>query len=665
MKRFSFKHLALALVASATVIGAQAQQSANRTRNCAFDVIEAAKLAADASLRKIYTQNEEQLQARIREMALDQSASNGAKTNTVYIIPVVFHVITTSSTSVENISVAQINSQMTALNQDFRKMVGTPGDGLGVDTEVEFCLATQDPNGATTTGINRIVSSLSNHNYNTQESQLKALAQWNPAKYLNVWVVKSITGGVLGYATFPGGTSTLDGVVMAHDNVGTTGTAAFPFNGGRTMTHEVGHWLSLYHTFQGGCAGMTTSNCTTGGDRVCDTPPVASPNYGCPTNTNSCSESPNLVDQIDNYMDYTNDACMSRYTAGQKARIVATLTGSRAGLQTSTGCSSTPPPPAVCATPTGLTVGSITNITAVATWVATGSVMNYSTRHRVAGTSAWTYSAWLSPSLTTNTLTGLVAATSYQVQVRARCLSGTTTAYTASVTFVTSGGSNGGGTGTCGTDAFEPNNSQSAATTTAVSPAYGKICPVGEADWYTVTTTANNPNFKAVLSQLPADYDIDLYNAAGTLITYSNNSGTSNEVIFANALGAGTFYLKVYGYAGATNGTTNYKLAWARSANTWTREEAPIGLNNQTVSGLVAYPNPASEAITLEFQSLEASSTIRLVNVNGQIVKEQRIAGNGQRMTSSVSVAELPSGIYVAQVITGTEMTTQRIVVSR
>jgi hypothetical protein len=361
-------------------------------------------------------------------------------------------------------------------------------------------------------------------------------------------------------------------------------------------------------------------------------------------------------------MDYTDDACMSRYTAGQKARIVATLVGTRSGLQTSTGCSSTPPPPAVCATPTGLAVSAITSTGAAATWTASASVLNYNTRYRVAPSGAWVTSAWLPATQTSNILTGLAASTTYQVQVRTRCLNNTTTAYSAAVTFVTTGGSTGG---SCGTDAFEPNNSQTASTTTAVSPALAKICPAGDADWYTVTTTASNPNLKATLTTLPADYDLELYNSSGTLITYSNAAGTTSESIIANGLGAGTFYLKVYGYAGATNATTNYKLAWARSSNLWTREQAPDGLNTQTVSGLIAYPNPATEAVTLEFQSLEGASTIRLVNVNGQIAKELRVNGNGQRMTTTLSVSELPSGVYVAEVITGNDIVNQRIVVTR
>jgi hypothetical protein len=115
------------------------------------------------------------------------------------------------------------------------------------------------------------------------------------------------------------------------------GNTSGAFNLGRTATHEIGHYLNLFHTFQGGCAGTTAATCGTSGDRVCDTPPVASSNGGCPSGTlNSCTETPtNQNDQWMNYMDYTDDACMYMFSNGQKERVDACLYGARSALLSS------------------------------------------------------------------------------------------------------------------------------------------------------------------------------------------------------------------------------------------------------------------------------------------------------------------------------------------
>lgn len=257
----------------------------------------------------------------------------------VRIIPVVVHVIHNGGT--ENISDAQIISQIQVLNEDYRKIPFTNGDGNGVDTEVQFCLANISPNGRCTNGIVRVQSTLTTHQ-TTQGEQMMALSHWDPTRYLNIYVVKIINGGgILGYASFPGGPPEGDGIVMAHTAFGTLGTAIAPNNLGRTTTHESGHWFGLYHTFNNGCG---TDTCTDG-DYVCDTPPVASPNFGCPV-INSCSNDfPDINDQIENYLDYTNDACKSMFTDGQRSRMHATLMTERFNIWQysniwSTGCDS-------------------------------------------------------------------------------------------------------------------------------------------------------------------------------------------------------------------------------------------------------------------------------------------------------------------------------------
>ncbi len=257
--------------------------------------------------------------------AVNDSLTITNKTNAVqniYRIPVVVHVIHTNG--IENISEEQIKSQITVLNEDYRKIAETPGFGLGADTEIEFYLAQKDPSGQPTNGINRIYSSLTIHNDETEELTLKNLIRWPVDRYLNIWVVRSIKGNVLGYTRFPDEAPELDGVVCQHSNFGRIGTVRPPYNKGRTITHEVGHWLGLYHIFEEGCKGTDNTNCATQGDRVCDTPPTANENgnYHCPPFLNSCIEYPvDIPDQLDNYLDYLDDSCMSRFTNGQKQRM--------------------------------------------------------------------------------------------------------------------------------------------------------------------------------------------------------------------------------------------------------------------------------------------------------------------------------------------------------
>ncbi|MFT4969991.1 MAG: PKD repeat protein [Chitinophagales bacterium] len=275
-----------------------------------------------------------------------QSNSNSLKSGStdIRIIPIVIHVIHDGASS--NISIAQIESQIQVLNEDFGKIEFSNGDGSGVDTRVRFCLAQLDPGGNCTNGIVRIQTPLANH-YAVQRGKLKELSFWDNTKYLNIYVVKSISGNVAGYASFPGGPANEDGIVVQQNYFGTTGTA----NGlGRTPTHEVGHWLGLYHTFNNGCG----QDLCLDGDYVCDTPPADSPNYACPSNSNSCNNDfPDLNDQIQNYMDYSNDACQDMFSQGQSDRMHATLDTIRTVIWSSsniiaTGCDSTYTPPFAC-----------------------------------------------------------------------------------------------------------------------------------------------------------------------------------------------------------------------------------------------------------------------------------------------------------------------------
>ncbi len=256
-------------------------------------------------------------------------ASEAVPTGTI-TIPVVVHVV--YNTSAENISAAQIQSQIDVLNQDFRR-TNPDADGTwpqAADSEIEFCLASIDPNGNPTSGITRTSTSLSAFGTNdaVKSSASGGKDAWPSSQYLNMWVC-DISGGILGYAQFPGGPASTDGVVIDYQYFGTIGTATAPFDLGRTTTHEVGHWLNLRHIWgDGGCSVD---------DGVSDTPVSDGPNYGCAPGTVSCG----TTDMVQNYMDYSDDGCMNLFTAGQKARMRAlfdTSGGARASLLSSGGC---------------------------------------------------------------------------------------------------------------------------------------------------------------------------------------------------------------------------------------------------------------------------------------------------------------------------------------
>ena len=245
-------------------------------------------------------------------------------------IPTVVHVVYRRDR--ENISKAQIDSQVAALNKDFRATnpdrsnVPDAWKGLAADTKVEFALARRDPKGKPTNGVTRTKTNREFFGIGdgVKKKSKGGAPAWPTDKYLNVWVC-NLGGGLLGYAQFPGGPARTDGVVILHSAFGSKGTAQAPFDRGRTTTHEVGHWLNLRHIWG------DTMDCS-GGDRCPDTPNAKGPNYGKPTFPQvSCGNGPN-GDMFMNYMDYVDDAAMCMFTAGQVTRMNATLAGPRKKL---------------------------------------------------------------------------------------------------------------------------------------------------------------------------------------------------------------------------------------------------------------------------------------------------------------------------------------------
>lgn len=557
-------------------------------------------------------------------------------------IPVVFHVI--YNTSAQNISDALIYAQLDQLNKDYARLNSDAGNtpaafaGLAVNTNIQFCLAQRDPNGAATTGIVRKSTTVTSWSSNDAVKYTSSGGDnaWDATKYLNIWVC-NLGSGLLGYAQFPGGAAATDGVVVLYSSVGSLsvpGTAS-PYNYGRTMTHEVGHWLNLRHIWG-------DANC--GNDLVSDTPTQQTSNYGCPTFPHTtCSNGAN-GDMFMNYMDYTDDGCMNMFTAGQSTRMAALFTtgGARVGLTTSLGC--TPPTTTSCGTPTGLATASITSSSATISWTAVSGASSYTAQYRVSGATTWTNAT---VSGTSAALSGLSASTTYQWQVQANC-SGTLSAFAAS-SFTTSAA---GGT-TC-TDSYEANETRTAAKTIATNTNISaKIGTSTDKDYFKFTTTSAARNIKITLDQLPADYDIRLYNSSGTQLAISQNTGTTAETITRNTTSYGTYYIQVYGYNGAYNANSCYRLyvqTSASSLKTVDGSEAET-IELQPVDALTLYPNPNNGQFTLQLISdNENDANVRVFDLTGKMVAQQRFASTKGENRFSMDLGTQPSGIYFVEV---------------
>lgn len=250
-------------------------------------------------------------------------------------IPVVVHVL--YKDSLQNISDAQIQTQLDVLNRDYRALnnIVLPPyfDSIQADIEIEFCLASLDPQGNYTPGITRTSTTggtfLGFFNPFSEDAKFDSLGgkdAWPTDEYLNLWVC-DLFPGLLGYAQFPGGVANTDGVVITTTAFGTVGNVDPLASGGRTAVHEIGHWLGLRHIWG------DDSDCT-GSDTIPDTPNSSSASQqDCNTNLNSCANEDSFwgafdpTDMVQNYMDYSNDTCMGMFTKGQKTRMLSFLYG--------------------------------------------------------------------------------------------------------------------------------------------------------------------------------------------------------------------------------------------------------------------------------------------------------------------------------------------------
>ncbi|MDX5435602.1 MAG: PKD domain-containing protein [Pontibacter sp.] len=310
-------------------------QQLTGTRSCATTAYLEALKAENPAIAL----QQQQVQQKVRQKLQEQRQWQNIQAT--ISIPVVFHVVYNNNT--QNISDEQILSQLAVLNADYRRQnadaVNTPAyfQPFAADTRIEFCLAETDPNGDPTSGITRTHTDKEVFSYTLDH--IKSAANggtdaWNTERYLNIWV-GNIKDEVLGYATMPGTVPPrLDGVVLHYGAVGAAplNKSEWAFNLGRTATHEVGHWLGLEHIWGGDGASCSDS------DGISDTPNQEDYTVGCDGGVQiSCGNGP-YGNMYQNFMDYSDDACMNLFTKGQAAYMNAVLSTSRTNILSSLAC---------------------------------------------------------------------------------------------------------------------------------------------------------------------------------------------------------------------------------------------------------------------------------------------------------------------------------------
>jgi len=583
-------------------------------------------------------------QATIEEQTQNFILTNAKASAATINIPVVVHVL--YNTSTQNISDAQIQSQIDVLNEDFQKLnadknlVPSAFSSLAVNCNISFCLAKKDPNGNSTTGIIRKSTTATSFG---SDDKMKSSSTggdnaWNSSKYLNIWVC-NLGSGLLGYAQFPGGPASTDGVVMLYTAFGRTGNVVAPYNKGRTATHEVGHWLNLRHIWG-------DANC--GSDLVNDTPTQQTSNYGCPTYPHvTCS---NSGDMSMNYMDYVDDACMYMFTAGQSSRMNALFAngGARNGLVTSTACGTT------TTTPTGTTTTS-SNVVTIGTGTNTTGVMPYGTyymdeRAQIIITKAELQAA------------GFTGANKYIKSLAFNALTAnaqTMSSFTIKMSHITN-------TSFINTSFLTGNNA----------------------------TTVYNSNFVASSNQWNTHNFTTpfVYNGTDNIlidICWNNSSYTNNTSVYSSTT---TNFMTLYkrqditsgGLCVTTSGTQsksrpNMKLSLSTSSiiasgGSSTARLQDDGITTPKELETTLYPNPVNDKLTLSFNIDEenASSTIDIFDLYGKKVKSfsietTNIGENNIEINFATDneLQSLQNGIYFINLIVNGEKTTKKLMLQK
>ena len=661
MKKITLKVILMALMFASAISFAQTNPNtqtlfgqeltdANKESLERLGIIKCASVEYEEYLKALYPERvtnaefESWLAPKVE--AVKAQRSNGISTITT--LPVVFHILTDGDGD-ENLSEVVIQAQIDQLNLDFSDNTGSTS-AAAADTEVRFCLAEQNESGVTLSepGINRIIDygdiALDR---SFLESTVKPATQWDPERYLNIWIAKTVTANsgalnLLGYAQFPSnsqldglfdaneGLANTDGVVIKASSVGSVASPS-PNGGstgsGRTLTHEVGHWLGLRHIW--GDSG----NCSND-DFCADTPDSTQSNYSCATPIDSCPDDNLGNDMVENYMDYSDDACMTTLTADQTTRIQAVLANSprRMELGASTVCS-----PAIVYEIDGAIELDNLNLVDCATTFAptvvvtnngnttlTSAVISYAIDENTAATQSWSGFLFQGQSDTVTLPAMNVSGGSHTLVVELLSPNGSTDENTVDNTVVSS--------------VFTVFFETSTVNLTLVTDEYGDetswdfkdsndtILYSGETDVYGNETTYNH-TFDVLTGGC---YTFTIYDSGEDGIcciwgagSYTLTDSNSNVIATGGEFGAQeTVSITTVN----TLGTENYLL------------DRKITL----------YPNPATNVLNIKVgASNSLPDTYKIYNMLGQIVLQQSI---GELSDLAVNTSSLSKGMYFIKI---------------
>ena len=657
MRKNNFKVILLVLMLSNASSFSQTSTNSQTIFSQELTVANKESLERSGIIKCASTEYEQYLKALCLERATDAEfetwlapiieeiktqRSNG--TSTITTLPVVFHILTDGAGD-ENLSEATIQVQIDQLNLDFGNNSGSTYE-VAADTEIRFCLAVQNESGETMTepGINRITTYGDDPlDHTFLQSTVKPATQWDPDRYLNVWVGKTVTSEsgfliLLGYAQFPsnsglsglnnsGGGANTDGIVITAKSVGSVASPN-PNGGvyglGRTLTHELGHWLGLKQIWGDTATCMNDDFCA-------DTPDSSQSNSSCIIPPDSCPDDELGNDMVENYMDYTDDACMNTLTADQKTRIQAVLANSprRKELGVSTVCS-----PLITYDLDGaIELDNLNLVDCGTAFTPTVVVTNYGTTTLTSAVLSYSIDA---NTAATQTWSGSLAMNDFET-----------------ITLPMMNVSEGSHTFTI--ELLSPNGSldQNTLDNTEVSSAFAVFF-----DTATVNLALVTDQYGGETSwEFKDSDDTILYSGTG----YSNGT-TYNESFDVSAGGCYSFTIYDSQQQGicCTNGDGSYTLTdsnanvIATGGEFGAQESVSLTVNTLGAENylldrkITLYPNPATDMLNIKVGSSNSlPKTYKIYNMLGQIVLQQSV---GELSDLIVNISSLRKGVYFIKI---------------